>query len=80
MRRAVVILLGSLALLLAATPVGATEDAESTDHATEAGASFGEGQWDGLLAAMAVAAVFGLIVFTISNRGVKDEPASDAHS
>jgi hypothetical protein len=79
MRRAVVILLGALALLLVALPAVATEDAESTDPATEAGEPFGEGQWDGLLAAGAVAAVFGLIVFALSNIGVKDEPAADAH-
>lgn len=82
MRRLVAICLSSLALLLLAVPAFATEsDPEpgtegSTGHSEEA---FGEGQWDGLLAAAAVAAVMGLIVFALSNAGVKDEHLDEHH-
>ena len=94
MRRAILILLGALALALIAGPSIATETHESEtmhdesevmtdesghDTGTTDEAAFGEGEWDGLLAAGAVAAVFGLIVFAFSNIGVKDEPTEDAH-
>ncbi|MDX1510010.1 MAG: hypothetical protein R3249_01570 [Nitriliruptorales bacterium] len=93
MRRAILILLGALALALVAGPSVATETHESepahesevmtdeSDHGSgeKDGAAFGEGEWDGLVAAGAVAAVFGLIVFAFSNIGVKDEPAEDTH-
>lgn len=100
MRRAVVVVVGAIALLLLAVPALATE---ADDHASETGdhtgagtsndaghdaavehdeaadAAFGEGDWDGLLAAGAAAAVFGLVVFAFSNIGVKDEAADEAH-
>jgi hypothetical protein len=71
-------------LLLLAVPVIATEGDTETEPATEESAehadeemAFGEGQWDGLLAAAAVAAVMGLVVFVLSNVGVKDEPVDE---
>lgn len=86
MRRLAAICLSSLAFLLLAVPAVATEGETETDPATEESAghagdeaAFGEGEWDGMLATVAVAAVMGLIVFALSNAGVKDEPVDEHH-
>lgn len=83
MRRIAAICLSSLAFLLLTVPAVATEGEtgavteETAGHADEE--AFGEGQWDGLIAAAAVAVVMGLIVFALSNIGVKDEHVDEHH-
>jgi hypothetical protein len=77
MRRLAAIFLSSVAFVLLAVPALATEGETDPEPAVEE--SFGEGQWDGMLAAAAVAAVMGLIVFAMSNSGVKDVPVDEHH-